>query len=138
MKKDMSWTGIRRGPSPPRLNAKINAKIAEDADDADDAYNLAISSAREAGYRKGKGKDEADRALTTAHDAEINTLRNQVATIQGDTIAIMDREFVKGWLALVAHQNQTQPSIEIGIITVRLANAIARELSRAYDKEKQT
>jgi hypothetical protein len=99
-----------------------------------DTIALAIASARAAGYRKGK--DEADRALTTAHDNEINKLRNHVAAIESETMALMDREQVKGMVDLIT-TNGTSPDIQRWVMSVAMVNAMARELTRAYDKEKQ-
>jgi hypothetical protein len=101
-----------------------------------EVHRLALRSANEAGYRRGK--DEQDRDLNTRHDAEINVLRNQVASIESDTVATMDREHTKGWLELVAYQNRTNPDSTVIIMSMRAVNAIARELTRAYDKEKQS
>jgi hypothetical protein len=101
-----------------------------------EANRLALRSANEAGYRRGK--DEQDRELNTRHDQAINVLRNAVAMIEANTIALMDREHTKGWLELVAYQNRTNPDSAVIIMSMRAVNAIARELTRAYDKEKQS
>jgi hypothetical protein len=116
-----------RSPSP-RTLLRRQAKA--------EKQRLAIASANEAGYRRGR--DEQDRLNTIRQDAEVNILRNQIADIQAATIATMDREFVKGWLAVCEFQNRINPSAETFTISMRQANAIARELSRAYDKEKQS
>jgi hypothetical protein len=57
---------------------------------------LAIASANEAGYRRGR--DEQDRFNTIRHDAEINILRNQMAGAVEAARAEMDREMVIGLL----------------------------------------
>jgi hypothetical protein len=93
---------------------------------------LAVESAREAGYRRGR--DEQDRLNTIRQDAEVNILRNQIADIEAATIATMDREFVKGWLDVLAFHNSTSPDAKTFTMSVRQANAIARELSRAFSK----
>jgi hypothetical protein len=116
-------------PHPNTLRRR--ARVAREA-----ARVAALQSANEAGYRRGK--DEQDRELNTRHDAEINVLRNQVVSIAGDTVALMDREYVKGWLASNAYFNETCPEDEIAVMSVNTTNAIARELTRAYDKEKQS
>lgn len=99
-----------------------------------EAHNAAVQSAHQAGYRKGFD----DRAHDRAQDNEINKLRNQIAAIQGETIAIMDRSLVKDTLDLIAHRNKTDPDGSIWIMSVATINAFAREMTRAYDKEKQS
>lgn len=129
MKKDKSWLGDMPKIATPSQRLRAAAK------DKADARQLALMSANNAGYRRGR--DDRERELNTTHNNAINVLRNQVATIQMDTVAIMDREFAKGFLATLAASNQFNPTAEVSMVSIRMANAIARELTRAYDKEKQ-
>jgi hypothetical protein len=73
--------------------------------------------------------------LWLRHDAEINVLRNRVAEIAASTIAGMDRETVTCWIALSAMPYDRRLPFAVSAATV---GAILRELTRAYDKEKQS
>jgi hypothetical protein len=97
-------------------------------------HRLEIDSARSAGYRRGQ--DDKERELNIKHDNEINRMRNEMACVAEETIVLMDREITKGWLAVVAHHNQTHPDAEIIVSSARTINCVARELSRAYAKEQ--